>query len=406
MVRSRLILTVLLSSGLLLTVLLLCLLPHISPESKDSETALPEEPPIGSRIQIDLSLKPSRDAAITLNAPSGDEYKTNLEAYYVSKKCNVLWERTRALSVNNRCFYGLYEIGTIKLAIFFANTETASEAEALSHLLLCYRDYFPILLLGNHSEKSATMLCNIVNLDKTFDSSSAVFSANVLLNKLGLERYGITVTPPRLVLDLSSPMIALTYDDGPGIYTPTVLRALDEADAKATFYVLGVQAEAHREMLQAMHRIGCEIGNHTNLHEVFSENTPAIIRKTIEDTDRKIRLAVGIGSATVRPPTGAIHDRGGNPVTLGCPIVLWSLDTKDYTERLNANELSSFIASSVCDGSIVLMHDTHAETANATASCIKELRDCGIQTVTVSELIEFRFGGIADAVFYGTKVTN
>ena len=101
----------------------------------------------------------------------------------------------------------------------------------------------------------------------------------------------------------------------------------------------------------------------------------------------------GIGAATVRPPTGALYDRNQNPLKIGYPIVLWEGDPKDFEENVTADSLYHNIVSLLKDGTIILMHDTKRVTADVTDRILITIQEKGYQTVTVSELIEFRLGG-------------
>ena len=65
--------------------------------------------------------------------------------------------------------------------------------------------------------------------------------------------------------------LSLSFDNGPfPEVTPGVLDALARADAKATFFVVGRDAQdpARRPLLEAIHAAGHRIGNHTWSHRV------------------------------------------------------------------------------------------------------------------------------------------
>ena len=67
------------------------------------------------------------------------------------------------------------------------------------------------------------------------------------------------------------PMIALTFDDGPGSYTEELLNLLEENGARATFFALGQQVEKYPDAVKKMKEIGCQIGNHPYSHERLTE---------------------------------------------------------------------------------------------------------------------------------------
>ena len=59
------------------------------------------------------------------------------------------------------------------------------------------------------------------------------------------------------------PMIALTFDDGPGEYTSELLDCLEENNAHATFFMLGQNVQNYQDDVKRMLELGCEIGNHS-----------------------------------------------------------------------------------------------------------------------------------------------
>ena len=63
------------------------------------------------------------------------------------------------------------------------------------------------------------------------------------------------------------------------------------------------------------------------------------------------------------------------------------MDTLDWKTR-DAQKTISHVLENVEDGDIILMHDIHAESADAAAAIIPQLTAMGYQLVTVQELME------------------
>src|SRR5689334_791585 len=65
------------------------------------------------------------------------------------------------------------------------------------------------------------------------------------------------------VSPVDGPSVLLTYDDGPDPEgTPAVLRELAEADARATFFVLGTRVRLYPDVFRSVVADGHEIGLH------------------------------------------------------------------------------------------------------------------------------------------------
>lgn len=185
----------------------------------------------------------------------------------------------------------------------------------------------------------------------------------------------------------AKPMLALTFDDGPGKYTETLLEQLETCNAKATFFLLGIQVEQFPEAVQKMTEIGCELGNHTTNHRNLTKITPEEIQWELEGTNQALEQIVGQRTTMIRPPYGAIND--AVKAVLDTPYVLWDVDTLDWKYK-DAAYVRDYVLSQAKDGRIILMHDIYETTVQAMAEVIPQLVEQGYQLVTVSELMSVK----------------
>lgn len=200
-------------------------------------------------------------------------------------------------------------------------------------------------------------------------------------------------------VDPDKPMVALTFDDGPDIEsTNRILDALDEYGARATFFVVGYKITEAESTIKRAYDIGCEIGSHTYNHVDLTTLNKSQRMAQINNTEKLITAITGQRRVLLRPPYGAVN--GELLKEVDTPIILWSIDTEDWITRDIQNTVENVLGN-VEDGSIILMHDSYAETADATVEIIKQLTDKGYQLVTVSELGYHKFGGLAKGVKYG-----
>lgn len=188
-------------------------------------------------------------------------------------------------------------------------------------------------------------------------------------------------------VDPNKKMVALTYDDGPGMYTKDIVKCLKENQAKATFFVVGSNIDSYKSALKAADKIGCEIGNHTYSHADLSRESKEAIWKEIQKTDSKLCRVIGKKTTVMRPPYGSVNSTVKENV--GKPMILWSIDTRDWEHRDSSRTISA-VMNNIQDGDIVLMHDIHYSTKTASLSLIPQLRRAGYQLVTVSELAKHR----------------
>lgn len=203
-------------------------------------------------------------------------------------------------------------------------------------------------------------------------------------NQYGVYRPKVKVQPR---VDPSKPMVALTFDDGPGPYTDRLLKCLKENRASATFFLVGSSVERYRDTVKKAYEMGCEIGNHSWNHPQLTQLDQAALASQISGTNQAIRSVTGHNPTLLRPPYGAYNSTVA--AAAGMPLVLWEIDTLDWKTR-NVQSTIQSVMSNVKDGSIVLMHDIHLPTVEAAESIIPQLKAKGYQLVTVSELAKYK----------------
>jgi peptidoglycan/xylan/chitin deacetylase (PgdA/CDA1 family) len=195
--------------------------------------------------------------------------------------------------------------------------------------------------------------------------------------------------------------IALTYDDGPhATLTPKLLDILKARNVKSTFFVIGRNVNAYPDIVKRAVEEGHEIGNHTHTHPSLSKLSDAGVQKEVTQCNEAIEKAIGNKPNTLRPPYGATNDRVKRLLMSDyrLPSILWSVDPLDW-KRPGASVVSSRLVSGAGPGGILLAHDIHAGTIEATPSVLDKLLASGYQFLTVSQLIRMGSGG-------GTSATS
>ena len=180
--------------------------------------------------------------------------------------------------------------------------------------------------------------------------------------------------------------VALTFDDGPGPYTPKVLDELRRYGFRATFFVNGKNFAAWRPVLR---RTGQEavVGDHTWSHKYLPGLPPG---QQVSDTERSMRASSDITGDRVqlfRPPYGSttthlnawLRGRGVLPV-------LWSADSRDSLGA-NREEILSRAKAGTKPGAIILFHENRGQTYWAINRYLPWLRKQGYTAVTVPELL-------------------
>ena len=193
------------------------------------------------------------------------------------------------------------------------------------------------------------------------------------------------ITPTINYIDISKPIVALTFDDGPSIYTSKILDTLEKYDSNATFFVLGNKVEDHQDTIVRMYQNGNEIGNHSYNHRWLTRLSLEGQREQIDKTQEIIKKYTGYTPIYLRPTYGSSNKKLKGNTNL--EIVFWTIDTKDWKYK-NVDTIVDNALKGIKDGSIILMHDTYKRTDEAVQIIVPKLIEKGYQLVTVSELKE------------------
>ena len=180
------------------------------------------------------------------------------------------------------------------------------------------------------------------------------------------------------------PMLALTFDDGPGEYTDELLDCLEQNNAHATFFMLGQNVSSYPDAPKRMLELGCEVGSHSWDHTQLTTIDLDAVAKQFSDTDDALIQACGQAASVARAPYGDGNSDIYN--TVNKPFFMWSLDTEDWKLMDADADYNAVMNGDLTDGTIILMHDIHGPSVDAALRLIPDLIAQGYKLVTVSEM--------------------
>jgi peptidoglycan/xylan/chitin deacetylase (PgdA/CDA1 family) len=181
----------------------------------------------------------------------------------------------------------------------------------------------------------------------------------------------------RLNCAASRPCVGLTFDDGPSQETtPRLLEILRQKNVKATFFVIGRNAERFPHLVRQMVEDGHVVGNHTMSHpHLFCFLSPSRLRAEIEDTEHILFRLTGRRSGLFRSPVGLRHPFLAQAIErAGVRYISWSVRTFD-TYPQERDSLRERILTRTAPGDIVLMHDRAARGTSALLSVLPDVID-------------------------------
>ena len=190
-------------------------------------------------------------------------------------------------------------------------------------------------------------------------------------------------------IDTEKKELFLTFDDGPTPeITEWILDELATYNAKATFFCIGKNIEAHPELFQkiiaAGHRIGNHTFNHLNGWKVSVQDYHNSIKKTQLFIDR---YELPNKTPIFRPPYGKISPFQIRKLnTQNYQIVLWNVLSGDFSIKISTKTCTKNVIKNSKKGSIIVFHDSLKAAQNMQASLPKVLAHFTQKGYTFSKL--------------------
>ncbi|GIV42221.1 MAG: polysaccharide deacetylase [Vicingaceae bacterium] len=171
--------------------------------------------------------------------------------------------------------------------------------------------------------------------------------------------------------------IYLTFDDGPtpGV-TEKVIEILNEFDVKATFFLLGKNAENYPQYFSLYKHFGHNTGNHTYSHPNgwFTK-----LSDYINDVEKSKNIIPG---NLFRPPYGKLTLKQAKNLQANFKIVMWDVISYDFDTSITPNFCIKHVMKYARSGSILLFHDSRKSARNtlpALTEIIPRLLERGFQ---------------------------
>lgn len=153
-------------------------------------------------------------------------------------------------------------------------------------------------------------------------------------------------------VDTQEKVLYITFDDGPiRELTPWVLDMLKEHGAKATFFCMGRNVDAHPELFQRLLDEGHSVGNHTWDHPSGWRSSRMDYLRSVLRCQRYTRTDL------FRPPYGRATNSQINALRKRFKLVMWDVLAGDFEERMTGNDCFALVRDKARPGSIVVFHD-------------------------------------------------
>ena len=190
--------------------------------------------------------------------------------------------------------------------------------------------------------------------------------------------------------DNDEKLVAVTFDDGPSNFTEKYLDILKQYGATTTFFNIGQNVDALRDLPPKVLEAGHHVAGHSYTHPQLSKLKPDALLSQLTKTKDSIEGATGVKTTMMRPPYGDftmktwLNTKG----TISSEI-LWNQDTLDWKQP-GVDKIISGALRQIVPGSIVLMHDgggNRSQDVQALPKIFDELVKRGYKLVSIQELL-------------------
>lgn len=326
-------------------------------EYVSSLSNLVEEIDFDNKITNVVSIEDDRYISKIFNFKTGEE--VSIESILKPKMVDAFWEKVIDLLylkypkfiasvLENHDKTNSYYLKENELIIYFYDYEITPEVPEELSLHINFNEIKPCLDIT-------------VKLDKNYENEDGT------------------------KIDKNKKHIALTFDDGPGVYTNDLIDILNDNKAKATFFMLGKNISTYKDTVLNVYNNNMEIGYHSYNHKNFKRQKIENIKEEFNKSNEELKSITGDTFHLIRPPYGEVNDKIKE--SLDASFILWNIDTLDWRHK-NSTYLTNYVLEKIEDGNIVLFHDIHKTSVEAIEKLLPELYVNGYEVVTISKLAE------------------
>ncbi len=208
-------------------------------------------------------------------------------------------------------------------------------------------------------------------------------------------------------IDPAKPVVAMTFDDGPGGYSEfedhgmQIQNALKKANAHATFFYIGSHiehdADSRKEVEEAF-KAGFEVANHSWDSSGLNGASAETVKEKIAKTDALLSEITGYSNFLFRAPNVAYSQTMF--AVIEKPFIDVSIWSQDYQSTVDKNAIVENVTKGLKDGGIINMHSVHQKTAEAVPEILQYCADNDFQVVSVSELFAIKGKKLMTGVKY------
>lgn len=168
--------------------------------------------------------------------------------------------------------------------------------------------------------------------------------------------------------------VALTFDDGPSVYTKQIVDILIEEKVAASFLFVGKKAQQYPDAVAYADDQGMSIGNHSWDHTKLTAHNQKSYKTNIHKANKTLEATTKEPVTIFRPPYGAITAAlAANVLDEDMKVLMWNRDPEDWKAD-KPEDILRYFHKVDPSGGIYVLHEK-AATVEALPDIIQYLKD-------------------------------
>lgn len=177
--------------------------------------------------------------------------------------------------------------------------------------------------------------------------------------------------------------VNITFDDGPEPATTSrLIEILAAEGVKASFFFLGQNARRHPHLVQAVHKAGHTVANHSMSHPFLPLKSVSEIEAEIDETNAILRDITGETPTLFRPPYGIMDSRLTNILAeRRMSTVYWNNVANDWMP-IGAEAVVERILRRLPQDRLIVLHEEWSiagQCLAATSEILKRTKAMGLK---------------------------
>ena len=183
----------------------------------------------------------------------------------------------------------------------------------------------------------------------------------------------------------------ITFDDGPTLNTPDILKTLEKYNAKATFFVLEERITMYPDFIRQIVAGGNSIGLHGVSHSEAIYQAPNSPLEEMNIANASLEKVTGKTSRLVRVPFGSYYRltdiQAQKLEESGYLIWDWNVDPRDSVGNIVKERVLANLKKDLrrCKGEPVILFHDRKSTANLLEDALIYLKGEGYELMPLSE---------------------